>query len=329
MRSRHAYAHSALLARVGSRSLGLAGGCGARPRSTPAGPAAAAAATPPAAAAGASRPPPAPAAAGAAGTDAQQPPRIRTGINYVRVDVIVTDKKRQAGPRPEAGRLRRRRRRQAAEDRRVRRRQDRRAATEIDGRSAARDPERLRRGARGAARPDVRLFVHSARRLPRAPRQRHGGAQAAHRLHPEPARAAGHGRDHVSADAGHRPALHPRSRRDSSRAIEQFEGRKFDYDAAQRVRGAVRQLSGRRRSRGSATTSRWARSRARRSRWAGCAKGASRSSSSAKGFTSHAAAAAAAIRSRRMPGVGNPYRGNAGAPQAIATTAATSSTRPT
>src|SRR5690349_4999507 len=35
---------------------------------------------------------PAPQGAAQAPPDAQQPPRIRTGINYVRVDVIVTDK---------------------------------------------------------------------------------------------------------------------------------------------------------------------------------------------------------------------------------------------
>jgi VWFA-related protein len=40
-------------------------------------------------------PAPTPTAPGQPAADAQQPPRIRTGINYVRVDVIVTDKKGQ------------------------------------------------------------------------------------------------------------------------------------------------------------------------------------------------------------------------------------------
>ena len=107
------------------------------------------------------------------------------------------------------------------------------SVVKIDDRSrrARRPPPRrsarssTRSARRAAGRPALR---HPARRLPRAPRQRHGRAQAAHRLHPEPARAGGHGRDHVSADAGDRPHVHPQPRRLLS-AIEQFEGRQFDY----------------------------------------------------------------------------------------------------
>ena len=101
---------------------------------------------------------------------------------------IVTDKAGQAGPRPEAGRLHAHRGQQAAEDRLLLRRQDRRRHRRSTSGPPTRDPQRLRRGARGGAsrRAAVR---HPARRLPRAARQRHGGAQAAHRLRPEPARA--------------------------------------------------------------------------------------------------------------------------------------------
>ena len=45
----------------------------------------------------------------------------------------------------------------------------------------------------------------------------------------EPARAGRHGGDHVSADAGRRHPLHARSRTPLIAAIENFEGRKFNY----------------------------------------------------------------------------------------------------
>ena len=138
-------------------------------------------------------PPAAPApgrtAAGSHRRRARAPPQpIRSGINFVRVDVIVTDDKGEAGPRPEAGRVRGPRGRQAAEGRDVQRREDRRARADRRA-SDHGDPERLRRGARGGAQPNVRLFVillddyHVRRGNDMAVRK------PLDRLHPEPARS--------------------------------------------------------------------------------------------------------------------------------------------
>ena len=139
------------------------------------------------------------------------------GINFVRVDVIVTDGKGKPvldlKPEEFVGL----RGRQAAEDRAVLGRQDRRGRADRERPTTA-IRTRLRRGARGGAArsPAVR---DAARRLSRAPRQRHGGAQAADRLHPEPARAGRHGGDHVSADAGRRhPLLAQPQRADRARS---------------------------------------------------------------------------------------------------------------
>ena len=91
----------------------------------------------------------------------QQPPpqqSIRSGINFVRVDVIVTDKKGDAGAGHEAGRFR-------ALARTASRRRSNRSTvvkidptTQIDAEAPQRDPQHRRRGAR-SQRPDVRLFV--------------------------------------------------------------------------------------------------------------------------------------------------------------------------
>ena len=57
-----------------------------------------------------------------------------------------------------------------------------------------------------------------------------------------------------------------------ARAIEKFEGRKFNYEPRTSSRNSTRTIP-RRRSSASATTSRWARSRAQRSSWVACEKG--------------------------------------------------------
>ena len=77
----------------------------------------------------------------------QPPPRIRTGINYVSVDVIVTDKNGRPGARPEAGRLRRREDGKPQKIDSLRRRQDRRGSRSAETRPPQGDPQRLRRGA--------------------------------------------------------------------------------------------------------------------------------------------------------------------------------------
>ena len=100
------------------------------------------------------------AAAGSSRQRSQQQPPIRTGINFVRVDVDRHRQAGQAGPRPEAGRLLGRRGRQAAEDRLVLAWSRSTPTTQIergaaDGRSAA-----FGRGARSGAarRAAVRAF---------------------------------------------------------------------------------------------------------------------------------------------------------------------------
>ena len=147
----------------------------------------------------------------------------------------------QPSIRPQAGRVPNQGRRQAAGHRVVHGRQDRRLGDSADRRSSgARDPLDLRGAARGAAAgcPPVH---HSAGRLPRAPRQRHGRAQAAHRVHREPARPSGHGRDHVSADAGHGPHVHPQPREPGERD-RTLPGTALRLQADEPVRRAVRVL---------------------------------------------------------------------------------------
>ena len=111
----------------------------------------------------------------------QPPPVFRAGINFVRVDVIVTDKKGNPVADLKADRLRGHRGRQAAEDRDVQAgRARRRPDAESTRRSAARNPDRLRRGDGGGARR--RAAVRDLpRRLPRAARRQPGGPQAADR----------------------------------------------------------------------------------------------------------------------------------------------------
>ena len=75
-------------------------------------------------------------------------------------------------PRHEAGRLRGSRGQEAAEGRDLRPRQDRRALA-ADALRAEGDPQRVRHGDRGEEAQRAALHP-PARRLPRAPRQRHG-----------------------------------------------------------------------------------------------------------------------------------------------------------
>ena len=171
------------------------------------------------------------------------------GINYVRVDVIVTDKdgKPVLDMKQDDFSL--------AEDGKPQK-IDSFSVVKLDATRDRRErPPRVIRydfdeeREVGASRRAA--LRHSARRLPRQARQRHGRAQAAHRLHPEPARAGRHGGDHVSADAG--DDLHFSRDRDAAiSAIENFEGRKFDYRPRNSVRGEVRRVSRRRRSSASA-----------------------------------------------------------------------------
>ena len=129
----------------------------------------------------------------------QQPP-IRSGINFVRVDVIVSDGKGQPVGDLKADDF------TVSEDGKPQKVESF-SVIKIDNIAQADrspdvvDPQRLRRRARGgtAGRPSVR---HPARRLSRAPRQLDERAQAADRLHPESAGSCGHGRADVPADAG-------------------------------------------------------------------------------------------------------------------------------
>ena len=127
-----------------------------------------------------------------------QPPVFRAGINFVRVDVIVSDKTGNAGRRSPGGGLRRQRGRQAAEDRNLQAHQARRRHGRVDQGAAEGNPQRLRRrigsGARRCAA--VRDFP---RRLPRAARHEHGGARPAGALHRHAARPVRHGRRDVPA----------------------------------------------------------------------------------------------------------------------------------
>ena len=173
--------------------------------------------------------------------------------------------------------------RQAAEDRLVRASsRSIRCPAGRDAAAAARSASTSTRSAR-PQRPDVRLFVillddyHVRRGNDMAV------AQAAHRLRPEPARAAGHGRAHVSADAGHRLHVHPQPRRASSARSSSSRGASsttsratssrssYAYYPAQTVEQIRNQVDdGRAQGRGGHG-------------WAACARGASRSSSSARG----------------------------------------------
>ena len=95
----------------------------------------------------------------AAGRSAPQPPVFRAGINFVRVDVIVSDKTGNPVADLQAERLRGHRRRQAAEDRHLQADQARRrhAPTPIKE-----PPQEIRTDydeEAEAARDDVRLFA--------------------------------------------------------------------------------------------------------------------------------------------------------------------------
>ncbi len=91
--------------------------------------------------------------------DPPQPPVFRAGINFVRVDVIVTDKNGNPVADLEAGRLRGHRGRQAAEDRDLQADQARRRARRLDeGRRRSEIRTDYDEEAE-AARDDVRLFA--------------------------------------------------------------------------------------------------------------------------------------------------------------------------
>ena len=123
----------------------------------------------------------------------------------------------QAGRRSEAGGLRGVRGQQAADDR------DLQAGAASTG---SRRPGRERRAQirtdydeeTEAQRDDVRHLRDLARRLSRAPRREHGGARAARPLHPQPARADGSDRHHVSAHAGRRRCAFTRNHEGGHRA---------------------------------------------------------------------------------------------------------------
>ena len=187
----------------------------------------------------------------------------------------------QAGARPEAGRVHPHRGQQAPEDRAVHRRQDRCDRQQIASRPTARDPERLRRGARGGAarRAAVRP---AARRLPRPARQRHGGPEAAassssRTSSPRPTWSRSCIRSRRS------PICTSRRNRDATiRRHQRVRGPQVRLPAAQHVRGAVRLLPGQTRSSGSATRSTMGALKAAAVQLGACAKGGSRSSSSAR-----------------------------------------------
>ena len=212
----------------------------------------------------------------------QQPlPRIRTGINYVRVDAIVTD--RQGNPvldlKQDEFRIKEDGKPQV--DRVV---LGRSRSIRSPSRSTARRRARFARSSRSSARPSARMSGCSFILLDDYHVRRGNDmvrAQAAHRLHREPARPA----DMVAIMYPLTPITgltFTRNRASLISAIEHFEGRRFDYTAAQRVRGALRVLS---RGDGRADPQPGRDDRAQgRGRFASeaCARGASRSSSSAK-----------------------------------------------
>ena len=141
-----------------------------------------------------------PAAAG------QQPqPTFRAGVNFVRVDVIVSGPRRQAGRRPDAGRLRGDRGRQAA-DRSRRSSSSRWTASRSPATPAPRQIRTEYDEESEAARDDVRLFAiflddYHVRRSSAM-----GGEAGAVRLRPEAAGAGRPGRHHVPADAASAPS---------------------------------------------------------------------------------------------------------------------------
>ncbi len=171
----------------------------------------------------------------------QQGP-IRTGINYVRVDAIVTD--RQGNPvldlKPEEFSLTEDNKPQKIEQFSV-------VKIDADTQMNAGTPTEIRSLSdeeREAARPDVRLFVLLLDDYHVKTGQRSGGPKTDHRIHPESAVPAGHGRADVSAHSGHRASLleesvvaHQRRRALPGaevrlRAAQQFEEKYAYYPAA-------------------------------------------------------------------------------------------------
>ena len=212
----------------------------------------------------------------------QQPlPRIRTGINYVRVDAIVTD--RQGNPvldlKQDEFRIKEDGKPQI--DRVVLGRQDRSDRPADRRPAAARDPLDLRRAARGAA-PGRPAVHHPARRLSRAARQRHG--RCASRSSTS-SRTSSRRADMVAIMYPLTPVTgltFTRNRASLISAIEHFEGRRFDYQPRNEFEEQLRLLSG---GDGRADPQPGrddgAQGRGDTPR-AACARGASRSSSSAK-----------------------------------------------
>ena len=119
-------------------------------------------------------------------TDAAGQPVFRTGINFVRVDVIVTDKQGNPVTDLKLERLRGLRRRQAADGRDVPPGQGRHGRARVHARApSARATTRRRRPP--TRTPRIFVFFLDDYHVRRE--QQHGGAQAAHRVHPQPARA--------------------------------------------------------------------------------------------------------------------------------------------
>jgi hypothetical protein len=172
-----------------------------------------------------------------------QPPVIRTGINYVRVDVIVTDNRRQRRYS-----ICRRRTLLSTEDGKLQKIEIRSAwscrstplARRAEDPADHGHPQRLVDEEREAARRGCPAVRDPARRLPRAPRQRHGGAASRSSDFIENQLAPA---DMVALMYPLTPVSDIRFSRNRGRASSgpsrSFEGRKFNYRTAQHLRAAV------------------------------------------------------------------------------------------
>ena len=187
-----------------------------------------------------------------------QQPVFRTGINFVRVDVIITDKNGNQIADLQAADF------DVIEDGKPQKIETFKlikldgGVSRRDERAGRADPHRLRRGIGGGARrrPAVRDFP---RRLSRAPRREHVRPQSAHAVHRNAARAVGHDRRDVSAriDCVGPDDAQPRRRRPRPPAVP---GPQVRLHAEEPVRREVRVLPDRESSRGSAIRCRCRRS---------------------------------------------------------------------
>ena len=153
-----------------------------------------------------------PAAEGQPAPDQPQRPTFRTDINFVRVDVIVTDKKGEPVTDLSQKDF------QVWEDGDP---QDVESFKlfKIDALTQTTPARPIRTTfdeESEAQRPDVRLFAYLPRRLSRPTRQWHAGAHRPRRFRADANRAAGHGRHHVPAHADRRRRHGPQSRIDGA-----------------------------------------------------------------------------------------------------------------